>query len=121
MAKSAIAQNIENKTIFLNSSSNENLSLHERYTYEARFILKPNQVELIQKYGNDIFKIESRTGTWSDISARGSITYKVNFDGVAGVVVFGRDAEGLFLTIDLSTTTAEGINQKFFISSFTIQ
>lgn len=63
--------------------------------------------------------VTGTTGTWSNLSQQGSITYYVMLHDTSGTMLFKREASGVSIMLDMSNAEG-GIRHQYFIHSLQV-
>ena len=84
------------------------------HTCEVKTLPSENKIILDQNGRLGEFTILSHTGTWSDISQEGNISFAVTFGDTPGTVTFQRDANGTTVIIDM-TSNPSGVKRKIIV------
>lgn len=116
------SQDISASTITWTVNHGLDLKTNSDFNYQGSFTTRgTGSITWSQGGGNYIstFTMSSIQGTWTDVSANGTITYQVQQDGSSGTLKFERTAGGIFITLDFPSGDSQGSWLKFQVSSLT--
>ena len=83
------------------------LKTNNSFDYSCTFQTMGNKdITWVQGKGTVIntLQVSKTEGTWADVSQPGSITYSITLGEKSGIIRFERNADGLSVTVDFSST-----------------
>jgi hypothetical protein len=115
------AQSITSDTLRWNASGFKDLVSNEVVNgVTSQFITYGNQkIEWVQGGGSFVstFTITSTSGTWSNISNTGSMTYSISGEQLTGQMTFVRSVSGVTVELTFTTGTTSTIHHSYTITS----
>jgi hypothetical protein len=122
-AGAAQAQTLSIKTDSLVWNVNQLLDAAQNATsdYTAQFISygKSKIVWAQHDNYNNVFTVTGTSGSWNDLSSKGSFQYNVNLNGKSGTITFARTATGLQITTTLTDSGKNALPYVFYVNSVT--
>lgn len=113
-------QDISNSRIQWKVESLVDLKTNSQFAYSCEFETFNDHVEWNQSGGfNSRIDINSASGSWSDTSQDGSITYSVSYEGENGQMVLSRHNSKYTIRIRFGSESNPTLNQEFQVSSVT--
>lgn len=121
LAASTFAQSVETQNLswtvtgFHNNSNNDNMTL------ASRFETGPDLIQWIQKNGAFVydFTVTGHTGSWTDASADGEITFNVTFRGQSGTIRFARQQGTVTIEPNILNNGNNMLTYTFNVSTVT--
>jgi hypothetical protein len=115
------AQSITSDTLRWNASGFKDLVSNEVVNgVTSQFITYGNQkIEWLQGGGSFVstFTITATSGTWSNISNTGSMTYSISGEQLTGQMTFVRSVSGVTVELTFTTGTTSTIHHSYTITS----
>lgn len=107
------------RAVQLRWNSAQGVELKSGATVASTFEIITNSTEIkINHNGRaSVFQITSTTGTWSNVTQDGSLTYQLRFGEKSGTAVLSRESGAWSFTLDFSNHK-DGIRQKFLLTGF---
>lgn len=109
-----MAQNMATDSITWHVVQLYDINSSESFDYECQFITTGGSSILWQqKETGSILMIKSQSGTWADIGAVGQVTYQISWEGKKGILKFERNADGVFISLDLTQTDINRLQHRY--------
>lgn len=102
-AVAAFGQNIATDTLTWQVIQLHDMNSNAIVNYQCQF--KTNGSSTIQWVQDDLtsdIAVTAQTGTWTNITNNGKVTYQITVEGNSGTLAFERTAEGVTISIDIS-------------------
>jgi len=115
----AAAQDILVKNIQWQSSQVSRTDKSEQFSHPSIFITKTSTIEWIQKGGAKVitYQIQSREGTWSNVSGIGELKFNVRQGTLDGNLVFKRTKTGIYVTLNFPIKEKNAMPYQFLIDN----
>ncbi len=116
-AQQAYAQDIQSANLTWTVDQLTDLKKAYSGAYSCVFTTSASGISWTQKNRTTSIVVQSSSGSWSDITAIGSITFQVTIDGVVSTLTFERNQDGVFVTMDCTIADPTDIKYKYRVSS----
>lgn len=113
------SQDIKSTSITWTVNQLNDLSTGKIATYWCLFKTSSGQsIVWEQAKGYTInFDVVSTTGSWTNVSTSGKVTYNVTSDGDDGTIIFEKDQTGVYITLDWAQGSGDRLRRKYTVAN----
>ena len=113
------SQDIKSSSITWTVNQLNDLSTGKSISYWCLFKTSSGQsIVWEQNKGYTInFDVVSTTGSWTNVSTTGKLTYNVTSDGDDGTIIFEKDQTGVYITLDWAQGSGDRLRRKYTVTN----